>query len=379
MPLANHVPKKHEAYLINQLNIRSADRGRKDIATWRSAQIAAESVYYPNRCRLYDLYEDVILDGHLAGIISKRIDNVLNKPLFFEHRGERIPQVDALINTTAFRDLIRLIMETQLWGISGIEFIPGPQFNYQLIPRKHIKPELGIIAYEQNGTEGIPYALMPNVWVMGRPRDLGLLLKCAPYYLYKRAGIADWAQYIELFGQPVRVIKYDAYDEQTKQELRRILDESGSSLSIMLPKQADFEMKDGKSTYGDGNLQMNFIQLLNEEMSILLLGNTETTRSSNSSGYAQSKVHRDEQFEITRSDLVYTANMLNSPCFLSVLRSYGYPVDMGRFVFDKETDIQYLKERLAIDKELAEKVPLSKSYWYDTYGIPEYFPDTNNS
>lgn len=174
MPLANHVPKKHEAYLINQLNIRSADRGRKDIATWRSAQIAAESVYYPNRCRLYDLYEDVILDGHLAGIISKRIDNVLNKPLFFEHRGERIPQVDALINTTAFRDLIRLIMETQLWGISGIEFIPGPQFNYQLIPRKHIKPELGIIAYEQNGTEGIPYALMPNVWVMGRPRDLGL-------------------------------------------------------------------------------------------------------------------------------------------------------------------------------------------------------------
>jgi len=371
MSLANHTSKKQDAYIINELNIRSADRGRKDIATWRAAQIAAESVYYPNRCRLYDLYEDVILDGHLAGIISKRIDNVLNKPLYFEQNGKRIYQMDALINSMQFRNMLSTILQTQLWGISGIEFIPGSSFNYQIIPRKHIKPELGIIAYQQNGTDGLAYQNLPNVWVIGQTHDLGLLLKCAPYYLYKRAGLADWAQYIELFGQPVRVIKYDAYDEQTKQELRKILDESGSSLAIMLPKQADFEMKDGKSTYGDGNLQMNFIQMMNDEMSILILGNTETTRSSNTSGYAQSKIHREEQFQITLSDLVYTANMLNSPKFLAVLRSYGYPVQNGCFVFDKETDVQYLKDRLAIDKELANIVSLPQSYWYDTYGLPQ--------
>ena len=356
--------------IVNELNIRSADRNRKDIATWRNALVSAESVYYPNRSRLYDLYEDVVLDGHLSGVICKRIDAVLNKELYFETDGKRIAGMDALICSMPFRDIMRTIMETQLWGISGIEFIPGKELAYEPIPRKHIKPELGIIAYEQTGDDGIPYAELSNVWVMGDKKDLGLLLKCAPYSLYKRGGLSDWAQYIELFGQPVRVIKYDSYDEQTKVELRKILEESGSSLSMMIPRQADFEIKDGKQTNCDGNLQLSFIKALNEEMSITILGNTETTTSSYSTGYAQSKVHLEQQYEITKSDLVYTAAMLNSPKFRNVLRGYGYPVDKGCFVFSKDMDIDYLKERIAIDKEVAQIVPVADSYWYDTYGIP---------
>ncbi len=359
-----------EPVIINELNIRSVDRGRKDILSWRSALSGAESVYFPNRSRLYDLFEDVVLDGHLSGIIAKRIDAVLNKDLIFQCSGKRCSAMDELIHSLSFRQVMRTIMETQLWGISGIEFIPGQQLSCQLIPRKHIKPESGIIAYEQTGADGIAYEPIDNVWIIGDPKDLGLLLKCAPYSLYKRGGLSDWAQYIELFGQPVRVIKYDSYDEQTKLELKKILDESGSSLSMMIPRQADFELKDGKQTNCDGNLQLSFIKALNEEMSITILGNTETTTSSYSTGYAQSKVHLEQQYEITRSDLVYTAAMLNSPKFLSILRAYGYPVSGGLFVFSKDMDIDYLKTRLAIDKEVSQMVPISDDYWYNTYGIP---------
>ena len=362
---------KAEEVIVNELNIRSADRGRKDIATWRGAMVNAESIYYPNRSRLYDLYEDVILDGHLSGIIAKRIDAVLNKEIYFEAGGKKDHTMDSLVSSLTFRNIIRTIMETQLWGISGIEFLPGKELAYENIPRKHIKPEAGIITYEQTGTDGIPYMGLDNVWVMGEAKDLGLLLKCAPYCLYKRGGISDWAQYIELFGQPVRIIKYDSYDEQTKAELKKILDESGSSLSLMIPRQADFEIKDGKQTNSDGNLQLSFIKALNEEMSILILGNTETTTSSLSTGYAQSKIHLEQQYEITRSDLIYTAAMLNTAKFSSVLRGYGYPVDGGHFVFSKDMDVDYLKTRVAIDKEVAQMVPVSASYWYDTYGIPE--------
>jgi hypothetical protein len=75
---------RREDIVINELNIRAADRGRKDIQTWRGALISAESIRYPNRTRLYDLYEDVMLDGHLSGVIAKRIDAILNKEIFFE-------------------------------------------------------------------------------------------------------------------------------------------------------------------------------------------------------------------------------------------------------------------------------------------------------
>jgi hypothetical protein len=32
--------------------------------------------------------------------------------------------------------------------------------------------------------------------------------------------------------------------------------------------------------------------------------------------------------------------------------------------------VDYLKTRVAIDKEVAQMVPVAESYWYDTYGIP---------
>ena len=361
---------KQQDIIINEINIRSVDRSRKDISTWRAALTGAESIQFPTRTRLYDLYEDVILDGHLSGIIEKRINAVLNKELWFEADGDRVHAMDALINTIPFRDIMRTIMETILWGISGIEFVPGRQLAFERIPRKHIRPAQGIIAYEQSGHDGISYAGLQNVWVMGGDKDLGLLLRCAPYALYKRGGLSDWAQFIELFGQPVRVIKYDSYDDQTRAELKKILDESGSSLSLMIPRQADFEIKDGKQTNCDGNLQLSFIKALNEEMSVTILGNTGTTVSSAGSGYAQSKVHQQQQYDITRSDLVYAAAMLNSPQFISILRAYGYPVHTGSFTFSRDLDMDHLSGRIAIDKEVAQLIPIPETYWYETYGIP---------
>ena len=166
------------------------------------------------------------------------------------------------------------------------------------------------------------------------------------------------------------MIKYDAYDEQTKLELKKLLDESGSSLAMMIPRQADFEIKDGKQANGDGRLQLQFVKSLNDEMSVIVLGNTETSTSNDYSGYAQAKIHMDEQHEITLSDLAYVTNMLNDPKLLQILASYGYPVASGRFAFVKNLDLQYLKARLDIDTEVAKLVPINEQYWYTTYGIP---------
>jgi hypothetical protein len=357
--------------VVNELNIRSVDRTRKDIGSWRNALSAAEAIHAPNRARLYDLYADVLLDGHLTGVIAKRADAVLNKELLFEVANRKVPDMQPLLQSMPFRQLVRTIVETQLWGISGVEFLPGSELALTTIPRKHIRPDLQLITWEQGGDTGVSYADMPQIWIMGYANDLGLLLKCAPYALYKRGGLADWAEYVEIFGQPVRIIKYDSYDPQTKAELRQALEESGSSLAMMLPRQVDFEMLDGKQSNSDGNLQLSFIKALNDEMSIIILGNTETTSTSNSTGYAQSKIHLEQQYEITRSDLAYVAAMLNSKAFMAVLASYGYPVEGGRFRFAKDMDVDYLASRIAIDREVAQHIAIPEGYWYDTYGITE--------
>ncbi len=359
--------------VINDIRIQSVNRSSKDIEQWRSAHVSAESVYSPNRSRLYDLYDDVLLDGHLTGIIAKRIDAVLNKPLYYHDKdGKKVAGMDALINSTAFRNVVRKIMETPLWGISGLEFVPGDELAFVEVPRKHIKPKWRIIALEQNSNQGIPYDSCDNIWVLGESADLGLLLKCAPYAIYKRGNMADWANFIEIFGIPMRIIEYDANDEQTKIELKQILDEAGSALALMIPRQASFKTQDGKQANGDGQLQSSFKDALNDEMSIIVLGNTETTTNNSVGSLSKSKVHAAQQLEISKSDIQYTASYLNSGQFQAILKSYGYPLcEGGSFAFSKDIDIAYLVQRIEVDTRMPENLPIADDYWYTTYGIPK--------
>lgn len=375
---------KDEQIIINDIRIQQVDRSKKSIAGWRNDHRAAESLTNPNRSRLYDLYADILLDGHLSGIVQKRIEAVLNKQLcYYTADGRKVDKMDKYLHSAAFREVKLLIMETLLWGVSGIEFVPGRELQFVPIPRKHIKPEAGVISLEQHtAVNGIPYDEQPMLWVIhsnssarhhlyAGNHSLGLLLKCAPYVIYKRDVMADWANYAEVFGQPVRIIKYDAYDEQTRIELKKILDESGSSLSLMIPKQADFEMKDGKQANGDGQLQERFKNSLNQELSIIVLGNTETTANGGNGSQAKSVVHQEQQELILRSDLEFAVAQLNDPHFISILQSYGWPMQKeGYFAFHKQADINYLAERIAIDKEVAGIVPVSDDYFYETYGIP---------
>ncbi|MBP5368528.1 MAG: DUF935 family protein, partial [Bacteroidales bacterium] len=160
----------------------------------------------------------------------------------------------------------------------------------------------------------------------------------------------------------------------TESRLREILDQSGSSLVMMIPKQANFQMMDGKTSNGDGALQERLIQACNREMSIAILGNTETTASSSSSGYAQAEIHAGQQDQLTQADLRYVLSYLNSAFFLNILASYGYPVKGGKFRFEQEKNLDELKQRLEIDLQVSSKVDIDADYWYETYGIPK--PET---
>jgi hypothetical protein len=362
----------NDKLVVNQIIVRNIDRTAKDIHTYRNAHIAAENVHYPNRTRLYDLYEDVDLDGHLTGIIGKRIEAVLNKTLHYKVDGKKIDAMDDVIESEKFREIIRLRMLAKFWGISGLEFIPGKNLDFLEIPRKHIKPEKELITVNQSDQEGTCYTNISNILVFGKKTDLGLLLKCSPYALYKKGDMADWAQYIEIFGQPVRIMKYDAYDAKTKTELKQVVDEAGSSLALMIPKQVDFEMMDGKISNGDGQLQERFKNACNDEMSVIVLGNTETTSNSNGGSNAKSKEHGKQQLEFTKSDIKEVANALNSMQFFSILKSYGLPVkEGGKFVYEKEINIEELKHKAELDTKVVSSVnlPVDDDYWYETYNI----------
>lgn len=358
--------------VTHNITLRSNDRSTKDVSTWRKAHIIAESVTNPRRTDLYNVYEDALLDGHLSGIIGKRIDTVLNKKLLFKKGDNPVPELEPIIKSKAFRDIITAILESKFWGISGLEFQPGTNLFLKKIPRKHIKPKWQIITLNEHDQEGISYTDLSNVWIIGDPDDLGLLLKCAFYALLKKGTITDWAEYIEIFGSPIITMTYEAGDVQTERKIDEVLNNIGNSTKIKIPRQAGLDVKDGKSSNGDGKLQETFIRIMNGEMSIVVLGNTETTSSSSSSGYAQAKTHSDQQMQIIKSDMMDVLDYLNTPHFLAILASYGLPVDGGMFEYDREVDVNYMQAKILVDKELhGIGVPFSKKYIYDTYAIDQ--------
>jgi len=55
-------------------------RGNIDIGDYMTALKAAENVDFPCWSKLYDIYEDILTDGHLSAVIQKRKSPILNTP-----------------------------------------------------------------------------------------------------------------------------------------------------------------------------------------------------------------------------------------------------------------------------------------------------------
>lgn len=361
----------NEPLIINNIVMRNVDRTPKDISDWSSALQSAESIYYPNRSRLHDLYKRIELDGHLTGTWNRRVSAAVNKKFVFVDADKKpVDEINKLIKTNEFRDMMKELMNSIMYGNSGFEFVPGDSFCWKEIPRKHIKPEKKVIAINQTDYDGIAYEDIDNIWVVGKDRDLGLMLKCGFYVLLKTGNFSDWAQYIEIFGQPIIVTKYDTFDAKTKQQLTTMMEQAGASLKLSIPKQADFEIMDGKTSNGNGDLQDKFKDACNDEISVLILTVTETTKASNSSGYAQSQTQSDQQFEVTTDDIQFITGLLNSDKFLNILASYGYQVDGGSFVMEEPRKAADQLVRVQVLQGLKNiGLPLDDDELYEEFGI----------
>ncbi len=365
---------KNIEVVTTKIKSTSTNRSVKDIGKVKSAIQSAENIYNPSQIQLQDLYDYIMLDGTLTAAYNKLMDSILNKNLHFQDRsGRRVEEMEDVINSDEFRRVIKGIVEANFYGVTGLEFIPGQTLSVNSIPRKHINTSSEIITINQSDNEGINYEGLSNIWILKGENGLGKLSVCATYIVYKMACLGDWAQYIEVFGQPMKVFRYDTYDEHAKMQIKSILDESGSSLCLMLPKQVEFEILDGKDSNSDGELFNKLLKYLDGQILIIVLGVTETTVSSDRSGLAQSEVHAREQEKKVLSYLKYVQYTLNEPKFRRILKSYGYPIEEGKFVFEKEIEIENLKLRAKIESDLVlnRQLLVDHDYVYETYGIPK--------
>lgn len=368
-PKINIKGKPQQKIVVNQVEVRPIQRKSQNIQTWRNAILYAEGTTQQRR-ELYELYTDMLSDGHLLDAIDKRIKAVTNRPLTFMTKGKEDEDVKKLTQKTFFRQFVKETVNSIFWGHSLLElYWPAKGTDTKgetlLIPRSHVKPRWGIVTKHSWDITGIAYRDIANIIEVGESEDLGLLMPASQYVIYKRGNFGDWAEYAEIFGMPFRWATYQ--NPESREILTQALAEAGSAGYVVAPMDAQIQFLN-TNTQNGSEVFANLRAACNEEMSITVLGNTMTTTEAKSGGYAQSQTHLSVQGEKHKDDRSLVLAVLNEK-LVPYLQSLGYPVDGGEFLWEEE-ETMTLKERLEIDLKVSEKVPVGKTYWYETYKIP---------
>lgn len=357
------------------IRISSYDRTPKDIAKWQTALKSAEDPDYPNRSKLMNLYHDIMLDGHLTAVTEKRIMNLTNAPIIFAAKGKENETITDLIESQAFEDILRYIIESRYFGFSLIWhdiIMPGEKDPaVKLIDRRHVVPERHVYKYKEGDSlnAGIDYLdkkFAPYIITAGRTNDLGLLLKCAPYVLYKRGDIADWATFCELFGMPLKKGKFPAHDPTARKELITAMDGMGSASSVAIPDTCSIEFEQNKTSTSGKTAYEGLADFCNKEMSKIILCSTMTVDAEG--GNYKGEVHAESEEEVFEADRMFALRILNTQ-FRRQLELHGYNPGDGRFKYADE-DSTNIKDRVEIDKKVGEEVVIPAEYWYDRYNIP---------
>lgn len=366
---ASNSPMVFQTIVIRPARVESAD-----INTWKTAINSAKR---GERVKLYNLYENLLSDPFLSNAVDKRVNAITNAEITFLKNGKAIEAIDDLIDTPAFENMLREIILTKAWGKSVIETMFSPEFDTYSYPRKHIKianldkalnEHRKFLAKNEGDRDGYDYTKDNRLIECGDDYDLGFLYKAAPYVIYKRGGFGDWAQFAEIFGMPFLVGKYNSYDIDTRDKLFEALKSIGSNPVAAIPKEADLEVTENKSS-GSTNLYKEFRGACNEEILISVLGNTMTTI--NGSSRAQGEVHKGSEEAVNQSDRRYAQRILNR-YFLPLLIERGYDALGGFFVFPDTGKYMSTTDRINLTLTIKNAgIEVSDDYIYNISGIPK--------
>lgn len=365
---------------LQQIQVRKWVRTEQDIPKWRNAIKSFESLN-PRRRLLYNLYADVELDGHVQSVTSKRKDAVTRaKWQFLDKEGKPVDEVNELIDSLGFDDLVNEIIASKFWGYSILEprFWKGVDDTWEmsagLLPRLHYMPEKGILTYDSVGDAGINIRegiYLKTMIEVGDVKDMGLYAVAAAYQILKRGGVGDYAAFIQTFGNPIIDALWDGVDLSKKEQLQTALDGIGAGGNIIRPDGTEINIIENR-TKDTSDAHGSFLGFLNKEISKALLGSTETTEASNASGYAQSKTHAEEDDDKHETDISFTRKVLNSR-FIRVIQAAGFDTRGGTFSVKEEDKKLSKKETFEILKGAIKELnlPVEDDFIYETLNFPK--------
>ncbi|MFH2012507.1 MAG: DUF935 family protein [Pseudomonadota bacterium] len=344
------------------------------------------------------LYDEVDRDAHAGSVIQQRSLAVVGKeweiipaksglkkgrPLSTTREEIIAGFVSDVLEDCNFDQARQEILKAILYGYYGVEImwkISGSDITIKKFfgkhPRRFIftpERELRLLTL-QNMIEG---EQIPDrkfiVFTYGdsdNPYGRGLGQKLWWPVWFKKNGVKFWLVFLDKFGMPTPQGKYPSGTTEDKQkELLNAINAIQTDTGIITPDTMDISFLEASRSGTITHQQL--CDYMDRQMSKAVLGQTASTEGT------PGKLGNEESQENVRQEIIEAdADLLDACLNESLIRwivDYNFP---GIAVYPKIKTYAGAKPDLAaqveIDKALVVDIglPISKSYFYDTYGIP---------
>ena len=377
--LARSKDRKRLQSIIVDLQRATDALTKKDVGDWRKAWQLAINIDNPDRRWLYDIYRDTLVDLHLSGCIGQRQGFVMSRSFkVVDAKGTENKEAIHYFDQAWFKELLRLALDSVWWGYSLIELggitvdSNGRQCyaDVTLIPRKHVIPEYHVIVRNEGESwqSGIDYLEAPyynTVIAVGRPDDLGVLLKAAPQTIAKKYALAYWDEFAEIFGMPMRVAHTTSRDAAERERISRELKNSGRQQVAVVP--TDTEIQFVESSRGDAyNVYNQRVARANSEISKLTIGQTMTIEDGSS--LSQSETHLQVLENLVEADRDMLRDMINNQLIPRMIMD-GFPLKGLHFEWDYAVDYTP-EQQVAYETMIADRYEVAPSYFAEKYNMP---------
>lgn len=251
-----------------------------------------------------------------------------------------------------------------------------PQSWFQIA----INPEISRneLRLRDNSVDGA--ALWSGGWILHQHRARsgyisrsGLYRVMAWPFLFKNYAVRDLAEFLEIYGLPLRLGTYNASaTEKDKATLLRAVVNIGHDAAAIIPQGMMIDFKEAAK--GDNKAFDSMINLMERIQSKVALGGTLTSGEGSHGTQALGKIHQDIALHLRDSDAKQIANTLTKQVIYPILALNRGLRDMRRcprIVFDTQEpeDIKLLSESVPKLVAMGMRIPLD--WAHDKLKIPK--------
>lgn len=343
-----------------------------------------------------DLFTDMEeRDGHLFAELSKRKRALLTLPFSVKPPPDAIDaekKVAAeadwwLRQLPGFREMLMDMLDaighgfscTELeWSQKGALWLPSAFHKRPARAFTMPQTDLNSIRLNRGGADG--EALWDMGWIVhkhksksGPVAQSGLFRVLVWTYLFKNLSARDWAQFLNLYGLPFRIGKYDStMDEKERLNLLRGIRMLAREGGGIIPNTAEIKLESPAA--GQSAPFFDMVSWCEKVQSKVILGGTLTSQADGkSSTNALGNVHNEIRHDLLVGDAWMMSETLTQQLLWPMLVMNGRytPERAPHFEFDTREQVDLERLMNVVIKAQATGFDITAEWVSDKSGIPQ--------